>query len=466
MVSCEEYNQISLRTVCGWLKIQLTGNGERVQSITLRGNNGEQVAGEVYINAYNATSVLASDMGSLPEDDEIGAGGAGGGLQFDDTIFTELTLNCGEGVVLGSAAKSFYIAVPPQTFEKGFTVEVECNNGTSITKSTSEPITIERNHIKPMASIAFEGEEVIPYNEIHYTATAKVEANSDYPWSFDTFGANVVSNEWNSESGEGVITFGADVTTIGDNAFMYCEALTSVTIPDSVATIGDNAFYCCYSLTSVTIGDSVTTIGNSAFYGCDSLTSVTIPDSVTTIGGGAFYGCDSLTSVTIPDSVTTIGDAAFAFCYSLTSITIPDSVTTIGGYAFQYCDKLTSVTIGDSVTTIGDRAFSCCSSLTSVTIPDSVTTIGGYAFYECRSLTSVTIPDSVTTIGNYAFYWCTSLTSVYCEATTPPSLGGNSVFDFNASGRKIYVPAASAEAYKAAAGWSVYASYIVGYDFE
>ena len=125
MVSCEEYNQISLRNVCGWLKIQLTGNGERVQSITLRGNNGEQVAGEVYINAYNATSVLASDMGSLPEDDEIGAGGAGGGLQFDDTIFTELTLNCGNGVELGSAAKSFYIGLLPQTFEKGFTVEVE-----------------------------------------------------------------------------------------------------------------------------------------------------------------------------------------------------------------------------------------------------------------------------------------------------------------------------------------------------
>ena len=71
MISQSEYNQFSLKSVCGWLKLQLTGNGEKISSITLRGNNGEQVAGEVYINAYNATSVLASDMGSLPEDDEI-----------------------------------------------------------------------------------------------------------------------------------------------------------------------------------------------------------------------------------------------------------------------------------------------------------------------------------------------------------------------------------------------------------
>jgi hypothetical protein len=161
------------------------------------------------------------------------------------------------------------------------------------------------------------------------------------------------------------------------------------------------------------------------------------------IPGRAFYNCDSLTSVTIPDSVTTIGDLAFYECYSLTS-----------------------VTIGDSVTTIGDMAFYNCSSLTSVTIGDSVTTIGEWAFGDCSSLTSVTIGDSVTTIGEGAFYGCDSLTSVYCEATTPPSLGGSYVFDDNASDRTICVPAASVEAYKTAHYWSLYADAIVGYNFK
>jgi hypothetical protein len=56
------------------------------------------------------------------------------------------------------------------------------------------------------------------------------------------------------------------------------------------------------------------------------------------------------------------------------------------------------------------------------------------------------------------------LTSVYCKPTTPPT-AGNDIFYINASGRKIYVPTESVEAYKSAEYWSDYANYIVGYDF-
>jgi hypothetical protein len=40
------------------------------------------------------------------------------------------------------------------------------------------------------------------------------------------------------------------------------------------------------------------------------------------------------------------------------------------------------------------------------------------------------------------------------------------MFDYNASGRKIYVPMESVEAYKYAEGWSEYAADIAAYDFE
>ena len=51
---------------------------------------------------------------------------------------------------------------------------------------------------------------------------------------------------------------------------------------------------------------------------------------------------------------------------------------------------------------------------------------------------------------------CSSLANVYCKPTTPPTvdfsdiLGHWSAFGSNASGRKIYVPAESVDAYKEA----------------
>ena len=524
MVSKSEFTQFSLKSVCGWLKLQLTGDGETIKSIKFRGNNGEQVAGLIYVDTVTAEAILAAEMGSADDNN------AGGNLVFEDTILTEVTLDCGEGVALGKNATAFYIALPPQTFEQGFTVEIEDTEGYVMEQSTDKALLIGRNHIQPMATMEFTPPQV-PNNQIWYTSSDGniVEPNNT------NFDANIISNTYNN--GMGIITFDGDVTTIGDyafycrtrltsvnipdsvttiggSAFERCYSLTSVNIPDSVKTIGNDAFYSCDSLTSVTIGNSVTTIGNSAFVQCASLTSVTIgdsvteigdyafgdcssltsvniPDSVTTIGERAFISCSSLTSVNIPDSVKTIGNSAFQNCYSLTSITIPDSVTTIGNSAFMYCTSLqefkgkfasedgrslimdntiiayanasgTTYTIPDSVTTIGETAFANCNRLTSVNIPDSVKTIGNDAFEYCGSLTSVTIPNSVTTIGDYAFSECRSLTSVYCKATTPP-LFGDYVFVNNGSGRKIYVPTESVEAYKSA--WSGYASSIIGYNF-
>ena len=178
----------------------------------------------------------------------------------------------------------------------------------------------------------------------------------------------------------------------------------------------------------------------------------------------AFCNCSNLWKIAI-NSTVEIGNSAFAYCISLTNVIIGDNVTSIGRYAFYECTSLTSVTIGNGVTSIGDYAFYKCNSLTSVTIPDSVTSIGDWAFRDCTSLTSVTIPDSVTSIGYSAFYDCNSLEYVYCKPTTPPS-GDSDIFGNNASGRKIYVPRNSLDAYKSDICWSEYANDIVGYDFE
>ena len=176
----------------------------------------------------------------------------------------------------------------------------------------------------------------------------------------DAFDAKIVSHTYTDV---GKIIFDKPVAKIGDEAFLFCKSLTSVTIPDSVTTIGESAFAYCYSLKEfkgkfAADGGRCLIKGNTIIaYAKASGTTYTIPDSITTIGEEAFCYCTSLTSVTIPDSVTTIGNYAFCGCKSLTSVTIPDSVTTIGSSAFRNCDSLTSVTIPDSVKTIGKCAF-------------------------------------------------------------------------------------------------------------
>ncbi len=267
--------------------------------------------------------------------------------------------------------------------------------------------------------------------------------------------------------------------SITASAFEGCVSLVKITLPEQITTIGTSAFNSCTNLKKITIPDSVTSIEGCAFSGCTSLTSVTIPNSVTSIGGCAFEGCTLLTSVHISDlsawcKINFGGSSANPLCNGaklylngseLTDITIPSDIAEIKSYAFCDCTSLTSITIPESVTSIGKYAFCGCTSLTTITIPDSVTEIGRCAFYGCKSLTSVTIPDSVTSIGHEAFYKCTSLKEVYCKPATPPT-GGYYMFYNNASGRQIYVPRNSVEAYKVAAGyWSDYVSSIKGYDF-
>ncbi len=304
---------------------------------------------------------------------------------------------------------------------------------------TAEGWSEYADYIYPM-----DGEEEVPETwKIYYTST---DGKIVEPYDATVFGANIVSNTY--ENGQGVITFDGKVKRIGKDAFYNCISLTSVTIPDSVTSIGNYAFSGCSSLTSVTIPDSVTSIGGYAFSTCFSLTSVTIPDSVTSIGYRAFYSCHCLTSITIPDSVTSIGNSAFTGCFWLTA------------FYGKFASEDNRCLIVDGVL----NAFALGCGATEYTIPDSVTSIGDEAFHGCSDLTSVTIPDNVTSIGQLAFRGC-AVTSVYCMPTIPPS-GGTSMFDENASGRKIYVPNASVAAYKTAEGWKDYADAIFPMDGE
>ena len=387
---------LKFRNVGGYLKLQLYGENVTVKSITLTGNNSEKLAGK---------ATITPTYGQEPT------------IAMADDATTTITLDCGDGVQLGTTAETataFWIVIPPTTFEGGFNVTITDISGDTFTKSTSNVITIERNTIQPMATIEVRKPKPAN-NEIWYTNGSTTDAT--IPQSVNEFGgAKIQSNIYDTQKECWVITFDKYITEIGWSAFENCSNITTITIPDSVTAIDRKAFKGCSELTKIYIPNSVETIGYQAFKDCKTLSTLIIGNCVTLIEEEAFANCSQLKSVVIPNSVTTIGDSSFQCCYSLTSLTLSSGVTSIGGWAFDECTSLTSINIPDSVISIGVSAFNCCINLTCLTIGKSVVSIGDLAFAYCRNLDNINIPANVTKIGQYVFAYCDNLKSVNIEA--------------------------------------------------
>ena len=238
---------------------------------------------------------------------------------------------------------------------------------------------------------------------------------------------------WNTEiTSFDELQYFTGLTSIEENAFMFCNSLTSVTLPNAVTSIGSYAFAYCISLTSVSLPNSLTTIGDFAFTNATSLSTIELPLSLMDIGMMAFDNC-GLVSVVIPASVMGIGINPFTYCSSLTSITVdgPSNVF---------------YTPNDNAL-VNSQTQTLVTGLSTTIIPNTVTTIGAFAFDGCINLTSITIPNSVTYIDNLAFHYCIGLTSITVEATTPPTLG-NDVFQAIPVDIPVYVPCESLDAYQ------------------
>lgn len=136
-----------------------------------------------------------------------------------------------------------------------------------------------------------------------------------------------------------------DVTEIGKSAFLKCEDLKNVVMPDSIIKICDGAFLCCDKLNKLLIPNSVREIGDSAFSGCANLKSLRISKAITKIYDLTFSDCIGLTNFSIPDKVNKIDYFAFSGCYGLKSITIGRSVQNIACYAFEGCTGLERVNV-------------------------------------------------------------------------------------------------------------------------
>ena len=304
------------------------------------------------------------------------------------------------------------------------------------------------------------------------------------------------------------VVFGDCCQSIGSGACSGWNYLTSVTISDNVTSLGANSFYNTYRIEHLKIGSGITQIPSYAFYYTGSSAStkpdldlsknvgLNVGDNVfqycyfnnvifpnnCTLSSKSFQYCSASTlsfgSGTILsevgtyssafrnsiisninlNGVTLFGDCVFAYTSGYTSITIPPSVTTFGSSAFFRVSGLNSVTIDyASNATLGSYQFKDLS-ITSLTIGSNPTRIPLGMFENCTKLTTLVIPSNISSIDGSAFYDCSGLTSITVHSTTPPTLE-YSVFD-STNNCPIYGPSGSINAYKAASGWSNYASRI------
>ena len=454
---------LQFRNLCGYVVVKLYGIG-MVTSIKLEGNDGEKISGKADVQAANDV---------LPT------------VTMSEEATTSITLDCGDGVVLGATAETateFWLCVPPVTFSKGFTVTVTKADGGRMIKSTSSAKRVTRNTKNALTSfeVVFDtpsAEVVPPDNEIWYATqnNAIIDYLGSVIMDFDDIGlngkpfdANIIDHYFDGT--KCVIKCDKPIKKINNRCFSRSDyqdptVITSIILPNSVEELGrycfsdsditefrtpdslkvaTNPFISNYKLTKFTgkhTYDGLSIIIDKVLYTYawgSKNDSYVIPNGVTEIGIGAFDGVD-IQNVTIPESVKIINYGAFTRT-SLVSVTIPESVEHIADNAFDLCfsiqgyygnnnfhtsDNLCFIT-NDNRVSGGNKQLNAFAGHkhTAYVIPEGITTIRTMSFhYGGENLLSVTLPQSIVKVDAHAFKDLPNLQFIYGPGTTSDNKG-------------------------------------------
>jgi hypothetical protein len=281
----------------------------------------------------------------------------------------------------------------------------------------------------------------------------------------------VISNSWKNDASLSApntnlhVKIAADTKEIAARTFEDCDRLVTVSFaPESkLQIINAGAFLNCDYLTNVVLPNSVEIIGPGAFSGCTALQSIYLPKSI--IGYKARLGSlegAGLRTIMVEPGSDLFADPARGFLFIMMCSAPQGRIVTLNGVpywydnnsgqwfigemeriwsrdgvvsamwreslpeassktnlcieidrdteeisagAFSACENLLAVSVqtDGKLKTIGVDAFLNCSHLSSIAIPLSVKTIGSGAFAGCAALQIMYIPESVTTLGDWAF---------------------------------------------------------------
>ena len=235
---------------------------------------------------------------------------------------------------------------------------------------------------------------------------------------------------------------------IGNDAFMGCTRLTSITIPNSVTSIGSSAFSGCRNLTNVKFDFKVETEEKELY-------RVKMSSGYLNIGSyqessGAISGANIVGYTDDNDQIFTIEktndgnyylkslSGYYIYCHqwhvdghssSKTALTFEETVN--GEFYIKHTGGYFKVEEVDGVNyPFCDAPITAAATWTLEKAGTQIVSIGksieSSAFAGCFSLTSITIPSNVTKIGNQAFENCTGLKTVINFSNLTFSKGSSS----------------------------------------
>ena len=189
------------------------------------------------------------------------------------------------------------------------------------------------------------------------------------------------------------------VTELGYHSFAESQ-LTSVSIPSTVysnSSTGSGAFYDCYMLSSVSLAEGITSLGQDIFMKCSRLQTITLPQSLKYIPMNMFYS-SGLKTITTPPNVIYIFGSAFAKCSNLTTAVIEGNPI-IQSSIFWEVPSLKTVTFTGSPT-LYDNVCSSCTALTTVTFKGTPESMTSNVFNSCTALTDIYVPWAEGAVAN------------------------------------------------------------------
>ncbi len=193
---------------------------------------------------------------------------------------------------------------------------------------------------------------------------------------------------------------------VKDNMYViyyYSPVLRSIDLSSLEADgLGDQAFIFCKQLESVTLGTELKTIPYMAFSNCDNLKTINL-ENIESVGYGAFAQ-SAIRSADL-SSAEHIGDYAFTSCDDMSSVTLSTEGCDIGEGSFSYCSVLTEVNNMNAVKNFGQYAFAYAA-VTDIDLENAVT-VGDYAFLkETQVHVDLTLGDKLESLGDNPFAYC------------------------------------------------------------